>query len=135
MHALLKQIGFATVLEFPTPVHEAQRSIFLAFQSGHPFADFVAQHADRAKPRFTGAPRKPAEGATAPLNIQAQAEFQALRADVGALQAGVEALRTDVGALQAERKALQADAGALRAEALRRATAGVRTVVVSHQVV
>jgi hypothetical protein len=92
MHALLKQMGFATVLEFPTPVHEAQRSIFLAFQPGHPFADFVARHSDRTSPRFAGAPRNPAEGAPAAVSAQVQAEVQALRKDVDALGAQVEAL-------------------------------------------
>jgi hypothetical protein len=102
MHALLKRIGFATVLEFPTPVidvHEARRSIFLAFQPGHPFADFVAQHADRAKPRFTGAPPNPEEDAPAPLNVQVQASVQALRAEAEALRAETKRLSTMNSAL------------------------------------
>lgn len=51
MHALLKRLGFQDVLEFATPRFPG-RSIFLAFQNGHPFEQFVADHRQDAKPRF-----------------------------------------------------------------------------------
>jgi tRNA (mo5U34)-methyltransferase len=53
MHALLKQLGFETVLEFPTPGCLGLRSIFMAFKPGHPFGEFVKTNEARAIPRFT----------------------------------------------------------------------------------
>ncbi len=49
MHGLLGRLGFETVLEFPTPLHEPDRRIFLAFKPGHPFGEFVDAHADAAR--------------------------------------------------------------------------------------
>lgn len=54
-HALLKSLGFETVLEFPTPDAPSRRSIFLAFKTGHPYSDFVRKHANASSPRLTTA--------------------------------------------------------------------------------
>jgi tRNA (mo5U34)-methyltransferase len=45
MRALLRSLGFETVLEFQTP-GIVNRGIFLAFQPGHGFPDFVAAHVE-----------------------------------------------------------------------------------------
>jgi len=55
MHALLKRLGFETVLEWPTPTHENRRSIFIGFKPGHRFGDYVREHIDKARPRSMGA--------------------------------------------------------------------------------
>src|SRR5262249_27135405 len=55
MHALLKHIGFETVLEWPTPSHEGQRSIFIGFKPGHRFGSYVREHIAKARPRLVGA--------------------------------------------------------------------------------
>jgi tRNA (mo5U34)-methyltransferase len=56
MFALLAKLGFETVLEWPTPLHEDHRSIFIGLKPGHPFADFAQLNRDRTKPRFADAP-------------------------------------------------------------------------------
>jgi hypothetical protein len=58
MHALLKRLGFETVLEFETPGAGIGRSIFMGFKPGHGYDRFVAEHAEFAKPRFLGEPNK-----------------------------------------------------------------------------
>jgi SAM-dependent methyltransferase len=60
VHALLGQLGFETVLEWPTPLQGANRSIFIGFRPGHPFEDFVRRNRERAAPRF-GAAKAPPE--------------------------------------------------------------------------
>jgi tRNA (mo5U34)-methyltransferase len=55
-HALLRSLGFESVLEFPTPENPEHRSIFLAFKPGHPYAEFVQSNQAFAKPRLTSAP-------------------------------------------------------------------------------
>ncbi len=86
MHALLKRIGFETVLEFATPGLEAMRSIFLAFKPGHPFGDFVAGHAEQARPRFTGDPALRERAALL-------AELESLRAEVASQREELAVLR------------------------------------------
>lgn len=54
MHYYLKDIGFETVLEFPTPTDPEKRSIFLGFKAGF-YEEYIAANAAAAKPRFTGA--------------------------------------------------------------------------------
>jgi tRNA (mo5U34)-methyltransferase len=54
MHAYLKDLGFETVLEFPTPTDPAKRSIFIGIKPGY-FTEHIAANAAHAKPRF-GAP-------------------------------------------------------------------------------
>lgn len=107
MHALLRRIGFETVLEFATPGLEAMRSIFLAFKPGHPFGDFVAAHAEQARPRFTGEPalREPA-ALLAELSAL-RAEREALRAEVASQGAALEACRAGLAARDAELEALR----------------------------
>lgn len=56
MYALLKKVGFETVLEFETPGTGLQRSIFLAFKAGHKFRSFVEAHAHLNRPRVVAAP-------------------------------------------------------------------------------
>lgn len=51
MHALLKHLGFESVLEFPTPGSEPHRSIYVAFKPGHGFGSYVRKHAHVARPR------------------------------------------------------------------------------------
>ncbi len=51
MHALLKKLGFETVLEFQTPQHP-QRSIFIALKPGHPFKDYVDKNIANTGPRI-----------------------------------------------------------------------------------
>lgn len=55
MHALLRHIGFETVLEWPSPGHDDHRSIFIAFRRADHFAEFVQEHAERSRPRLVGA--------------------------------------------------------------------------------
>ena len=113
MHALLKRIGFETVLEFATPGLEAMRSIFLAFKPGHPFADFVAAHPDQARPRFTGnaALREPAA---------LLAELESLRAEVVEQRKELAALGEEVAALRSLPDAPRGGLGGL----LRRGSSG-----------
>ena len=59
MHALLAKLGFETVLEWPTPLQGAYRSIFIGFKPGCPFEDFVQRNLDRAAPRFGAAKAPP----------------------------------------------------------------------------
>ena len=87
MHALLGRIGFETVLEFPTPTLGHQRSIFLAFKPGHPFAEFVAKHAAQAQPRFRGNPALRDMAALAGTAASLQASVAALQAEVESLRA------------------------------------------------
>jgi len=54
MHAVLKKLGFDTVLEYGTPGHESTRSIFLGIKPGY-YDDYIAANQAYAKPRFTGA--------------------------------------------------------------------------------
>jgi tRNA (mo5U34)-methyltransferase len=56
MHALLKHIGFATVLEFPTPAAEPHRSIFIALKPGHGWDAYVADNARAQTPRRGASP-------------------------------------------------------------------------------
>jgi len=101
MHALLRRIGFETVLEWPTPFHEAQRSIFLAFKPGHCFGQFVARNQDRATPRFVGTPsREPELLATIEIltaaRDEARAESNAIMAERDAARQECEALRRSI---------------------------------------
>jgi tRNA (mo5U34)-methyltransferase len=54
MHAVLKVLGFETVLEFQTPHPKMpNRSIFIALKPGHPFKLYVERHISNAQPRLT----------------------------------------------------------------------------------
>ncbi len=52
VHALLRKLGFESVLEWPTPLQGSRRSIFVGFKPGHPFGKFVERNRDRAAPRY-----------------------------------------------------------------------------------
>jgi tRNA (mo5U34)-methyltransferase len=54
MHAILKKLGFETVLEFQTPSPTmCHRSIFIALKPDHPFKAYVEEHSASAQPRIT----------------------------------------------------------------------------------
>ena len=54
MHALLKRLGFETVLEFETPGAGVGRSIFIGFKPSHGYDRFIAEHVEFARPRILG---------------------------------------------------------------------------------
>jgi tRNA (mo5U34)-methyltransferase len=112
MHALLKRLGFETVLEWPTPTMESQRSIFIGFKPGHRFGDYVSQHIDKARPRLVGA------------TPHLLATIERLTTERDAIRYELETARSDRGAFVRKLESVRLDLeGARRdCDALRRST-------------
>ena len=96
MHALLKRLGFETVLEWPTPTHENRRSIFIGFKPGHRFGDYVREHIDKARPRSMGLDYLTT---IERLSIEREAircELESTRSDRDATRREIESVRLDL---------------------------------------
>jgi tRNA (mo5U34)-methyltransferase len=121
MHALLKNLGFETILEWPTPGHDQQRSIFVAFKPGHCFGEFVARHADKARPRFVGTARLP-ELLAKIAALTAQRDLATVERDVIRQQCEVARQECETARQQRDIAEQERDVLKLESDALRQST-------------
>jgi tRNA (mo5U34)-methyltransferase len=130
MHALLKRIGFETVLEWPTPTHESQRSIFLGFKPGHRFGSYVKQHIDKAQPRLVGTPPDYLRTIERLITEReaVRNELEAVRSDRNVIRREMESARSEIASVRLDLDDARRNCDALRQSTSWRLTKPLRMI-------